>query len=85
MKFTIYSDPSHGWCKVNRDLLKKLGIADKISIYSYQRKDAVYLEEDCDLGLLIEALKKAGKTFEYREMVSNKSSKIRSYDNYVNY
>jgi len=85
MKFLIYSDPDHGWCKVNRALLKKLGIADQVSSYSYQRKDAVYLEEDRDLGLLIKALKENGKTFEYQEFNANKSSKIRGYHHYVNY
>lgn len=85
MKFVIYSDPGHGWCKVSRALLKNLGIADQISTYSYQRKDAVYLEEDRDLALLIKALKENGKTFEYKEFNSNKSSKIRGYDYYVNY
>ena len=34
--FTIicYSDPSHSWGKVKRDVLVNLGIADKISRYS---------------------------------------------------
>jgi len=83
MKFQMYSDPGHGWIKVKKSLLIKLGIADKISTYSYMRKDDAYLEEDRDASLLISALKAKGKTFEYKESVSNKSSKIRSYDYYV--
>jgi len=82
MKFDIYSDPGHGWCKVSRKFLTKLGIAGKISSYSYQRNDMVYLEEDCDLGLLIKALRDNGVAVEFREHTTNKYSKIRGYDYY---
>ena len=40
-QFNVYSDPGHAWVKVSRKLLVKLGIADKITLYSYQRGDAV--------------------------------------------
>lgn len=36
MKFQFYADPGHGWVEVKRELLKELGIEDKISSYSYQ-------------------------------------------------
>ena len=32
---TVYSDVGHAWGKVKRDVLVNLGIADKISRYSY--------------------------------------------------
>jgi hypothetical protein len=35
--------------------LKELGIADKISTYSYQANEYVYLEEDCDAGVFLRA------------------------------
>ena len=82
MKFQLYSDPGHGWVKVKKSVLVKLGIADKISSYSYMRNDDAFLEEDCDASVLVAALKANGKTFEYKESISNKSSKIRSYDCY---
>ena len=82
MKLNIYADPGHAWCRVPRALLVKLDIADKVSTYSYQRGDSVYLEEDCDLSLLIQALKAKGKTVEFKEFHTNKRSKIRSYDYY---
>jgi hypothetical protein len=47
--FTHYTDPGHGWVEVPRALLHELGIADKITGYSYQRGEDVFLEEDCDL------------------------------------
>ena len=53
--FKFYSDPSHGWVKVDRPLLVSLGIIDKITPFSYQRGDFVYLEEDQDLSTFCDA------------------------------
>jgi len=36
-KYDIYSDPAHAWMKVELSELKRLGIADKVTPYSYQR------------------------------------------------
>lgn len=80
MKHTFYSDPGHGWLAVPRQELINLGVLHKISRYSYQRKDMVYLEEDCDVSRYAQALKAEGKPFEYREAKpANQCSKIRSY------
>ena len=54
------SDPGHGWGRVTRSAIKDAGIADKISQYSYQQGNLVYLEEDCDLYLFIHALEQRG-------------------------
>jgi hypothetical protein len=79
----FYTDPGHGWVKIAKSKLVKLGIADKISSYSYMRKDFAYLEEDYDASLLIASLKEKGFTFTVKEHVAReKSSKIRSYDCY---
>ena len=83
--FHVYSDPGHGWCKVSRKTLAKLGIQDKITTYSYQRGDSVYLEEDCDLSTLIVALRAKGIQPKFIEHTTNKSSKIRSYSHYIHY
>ena len=53
--YTFYNDPGHGWLRVQRQELIDLGIADKITPYSYQKDDLVYLEEDCDAGKFLEA------------------------------
>lgn len=82
LTLNIYSDPGHAWCKVSRKLLVDLGISDQITTYSYQRKDSVYLEEDCDLGTLIGALKDKGVAVKFKEFHTNKQSKIRSYSHY---
>lgn len=79
----IYTDPGHGWAKVSRADLKRLGLIDKISAYSYQRNDQVYLEEDCDLSLYISSLKDQGFSITFREHVCReRMSKIRGYDHY---
>lgn len=79
----VYSDPSHSWGKVKRNVLKNLDIEDKISPYSYQLRDNVYLEEDCDLGLLLQALYDNNTQVKFVEKNSNTVSRIRSYDSFV--
>jgi len=86
IKIQMFSDPGHGWARFPKERLAKLGIVDKISSYSYERNGMAYLEEDCDLTILINALKGAGYTdIKFNESVTNKSSKIRSYFRYVQY
>lgn len=55
MKYTFTADSGHGWLRVNREEIQSLGIADKITEFSYQRNDYVYLEEDCDLATFFRA------------------------------
>ena len=79
---TCYSDPSHSWGKVRKDVLVNLGIADKITRYSYQRGDYAYLEEDCDLTTLCMALNERDTRVKFVEKRSSRDSKIRSYERY---
>lgn len=83
-KVKFYSDPGHGWGAVKRKILVDLGLADRISHYSYQKGDTVYLEEDCDFPMFATHLNAArnGVTFEYVEKTTNRRSPIRSYDCY---
>jgi hypothetical protein len=82
MKLNYYQDPGHGWVKVNKALLQRLGIAGDISSYSYMRGDCAYLEEDCDTSRLLEAAKAAGIVIQLKPFYSNKNSKIRGYRQY---
>lgn len=66
--FTFYTDPGHGWVEVPRSLLNELDIADKITPYSYQRGDDVFLEEDCDLSTFADAMEKAGRPFKMTQV-----------------
>lgn len=65
-KYTFISDQSHGWLQVPLPELKALGIENRISNFSYQdlsHRDrtentglgVVYLEEDCDAMIFIQA------------------------------
>jgi len=55
MTYTYIVDSGHGWLKVPHSELRTLGIADKISLYSYSNGSYAYLEEDCDAGVFIDA------------------------------
>jgi hypothetical protein len=59
-RLTFHTDPGHGWLEVSRAELRDLGLLDKVSSCSYQAAQRVYLEEDCDASLYIEALKSQG-------------------------
>ena len=79
----VYFDPGHGWLKVKKDELVKLGIADKITAYSYERGEYAYLEEDCDAGTYITALRKLGIECKMKHHYGEKRSRIRNYDSYT--
>ena len=79
----VFGDPGHAWARFPKGRLVKLGIADKISCYSYQNGSNAFLEEDCDLSTLITALRENGYTdIKFNESHTNKQSKIRSYNTY---
>ena len=85
--YDFFSDPGHGWLKVKRSELTELGIEGKITRYSYQRGEFVYLEEDQDASTFIKALEaKTGKKFytviPLRRHIADRSSRIRSYESY---
>ena len=82
LRFTFYADPGHGWLEVPRELLHGLGIANRISGYSYQRMDKVFLEEDCDLYLFSQAMRARGLSFDTVDIHTNKDSFVRSLPRY---
>jgi hypothetical protein len=82
LRFTFYADPGHGWLEVPRELLHGLGIANRISGYSYQRMDKVFLEEDCDLYLFSQAMRARGLFFDTVDTHTNGNSFIRSLPRY---
>lgn len=82
MNITHYCDPGHGWMKVSKALLVKLGIAHLISSYSYERGEYAYLEEDCDAGLLLRKLEMRDIKWTIKTAHTNKTSRIRNYNRY---
>lgn len=79
----VFADPGHAWARFPKARLTKLGIADKITTYSYQRGSNAFLEEDCDLNLLVGTLKAKGYVVKFRESHTNRQSKIRNYQHYT--
>jgi len=82
MSLNLFADPGHGWLKVYRKDLVKYGIEKKISSYSYQRKDAVFLEEDNDLATFVAAVEATGTKVVITTWPTNKTSRIRGYESY---
>jgi hypothetical protein len=78
----IFEDPGHGWARFSRSRLQRLGIAERISCFSYQNGANAFLEEDCDLGVLVSALRSLGYNVRFRTHHTNRQSKIRSFDIY---
>jgi hypothetical protein len=66
MKLIHHEDGAHGWVEFSVNDLSKYGLSLKdFSSYSYidKEKDLIYLEEDCDAGIIIDALKSKNITF----------------------
>lgn len=82
LTLNYYQDPSHGWVRIKRDKLIQLFIEHKISYYSYQLRDNVYLEEDNDLAELYKACDALQIKIKLVQHHTNKSSKIMSYDRF---
>ena len=78
----VFADPGHAWARFSKAKLVSLGIADKISSYSYQNGNNAFLEEDCDLGVLVKALRDRGYEIKFNESHTNRQSKIRGYNTY---
>jgi len=82
--FNFHSDAGHGWLEVPYKMVSALGIANKISRYSYISLSGatVYLEEDCDAGLFIDAMRAANKPFTFNEIMDSDYSHIRNLPSY---
>ena len=78
----VFADPGHAWARFPKAKLVSLGIADKISPYSYMNGANAFLEEDCDLSVLVVALRDRGYEIKFNESHANKQSKIRNYSTY---
>lgn len=82
MTFTFFSDPGHGWLRVDIQSVKSVGL-DKHSftLFSYEHSHWLYLEEDCDAGTFIRAYEaKHGHRPPIRYKNSNNPSPIRGYN-----
>lgn len=74
------SDPGHAWLRVSLKELFESGVAHKISRYSYLENEYVYLEEDCDATIFLQAIGMTENNFS--EARSQGDSFIRSFCRY---
>lgn len=79
MTYDFIFDAGHGWLKVPRAELVRLGILEEVTSCSYQRDTWVYLEEDVDAKTFIKAKKQHGEKFKYRERNCNAWNRVRNY------
>ena len=80
--YVFHCDAGHGWLAVKRSELVSLGILDKVTPYSYQKGNTVYLEEDCDAGLFFNAKNIGCRELPQKESYHNYSP-IRSYERFT--
>tara|TARA_B100000900_G_scaffold37245_1_gene27965 strand:+ start:2069 stop:2392 length:324 start_codon:yes stop_codon:yes gene_type:complete len=82
-----FIDPGHGWYKVSRKLLRKMNLLSKISSFSYQKNDWVYLEEDCDATIFFDRYKELFGEIQIRvtSNIAENMSSIRYYDSFGRY
>lgn len=83
IKKYFHADSMHGWLAVKRKEVDALGLADKISGFSYQKGATVYLEEDQDLPLFKTAVEAAGDTLEVKDAKVVKRSNIRGFKSFT--
>jgi len=86
-QYNFHTDPGHGWLAVKITELAALGLLTKISPWSYRTREAinptVYLEEDCDAPLFIEAMKATGVEVKLKRFnCRSRMSKIRNLPSY---
>jgi hypothetical protein len=82
--YIFHEDNAHGWLQVERKEINELGLAEAVSIYSYQRGKYVFLEEDCDMTRFCLAY---CNKFGYSPMIISSNSReaysqIRDFDRY---
>lgn len=80
----FHADPAHGWLEVSRADIETLGIADKISPYSYQQGNRIFLEEDCDAPHYLRAAAAHGWTIKTNENHTDNDSFIRNLPRFTN-
>ena len=78
LEIDLISDPSHAWLKIPKSLSFDLDYSE----YSYQDKNNLYLEEDRDLGLFLEELKKHNIKYSYKEIIHNNECFVRDLMRY---
>jgi len=77
-QYYFHADPGHAWLAVKRSELIRLGVLLKISGFSYQKGKTVYLEEDCDASVFMNAKRALGEEVTFKETYQE-NTPIRNY------
>ena len=81
--FEVFSDPSHAWLKVRKADLRKMHgklWRKHYTMFSHERRDHVFLEEDTDVSTFRKALEKKNIPYRFKERNQcNHCSPIRRY------
>lgn len=80
--YRFFADSGHGWLEVFIDEIETLGLTDTISGYSYRSGPKVYLEEDCDAALFINAKENLGIKIQLEEKYVDGDSFVRALPRY---
>jgi len=81
--FRFFEDPYSGYVEVPVTMLNLMGIADKISSYSYRKDNMAYLEEECDFAVFYDAFVEAYGVAPRYERVYIERNPIRQYEQYA--
>ena len=82
MDYVFHSDSGHGWLQVGMDEIRMLKLRNVISNYSYKIGNKVYLEEDCDASLFINAMENMGYKLTYKHVDYEGDCFIRNLNRY---
>ena len=82
MTFQFYSDPGHGWLRVDLQSVFSVGLSrSDFSRFSYQQGPWLYLEEDRDASLFVKAyMEKHNRPPPVKEHHTEGRSVIRNYE-----
>jgi hypothetical protein len=75
-KLTWYSDPGHSWLQVPKTLVPSKS-RTLFSQYSYEDRQYLYLEEDCDAVRFVHILRQMGVEYSTREVFHPEDSPVR--------
>lgn len=76
--YTFIHDDGHGWLRVERAEVERLGITPSQCSYVDLAADDVYLEEDCDAAQFMAAKRARGEPVEVESIYHRGESGIRA-------
>jgi hypothetical protein len=80
--YVYHQDSGHGWLAVPIQELRDLGIAERITSWSYINKETAFLEEDLDLGTFLEMRSKVNLNVQLIDRYVDGLCDIRNYPSY---